>query len=83
MPCTAHSLVTFGAAALTVVPAFAHTGAESPVPHLVLAYADMLPIAVVLGAGVLTWLLGNRRPRLQPARPRKPEDTKGRRTRDR
>ena len=32
----------------------------------------MLPVAVVLGAGVLAWLLGNRRPRLKPAPTRKP-----------
>jgi len=37
-------------------------------PHLLVAYADVLPIAIILGAGALVWLLGNRKPRLQPVR---------------
>jgi hypothetical protein len=55
--------------------AFAHPGHAADVcqaSRVVLAGADLLPVAVVLGAGVLTWLLGNRRPRLQPAPHRKP-----------
>ena len=51
------------------VGAAAELGARS----VALAAPDVLPIAVVLGAGVLTWLLGNRRPRLQPAPARKPK----------
>jgi hypothetical protein len=39
-------------------------------------HGGMLPVAVVLGAGVLAWLLGNRRPRPAPAR--KPESKDGR-----
>jgi uncharacterized iron-regulated membrane protein len=71
------------AAVFAAVSIVAHAGAQCGTPHIVLASVDLLPIAVVLGAGVLTWLLGNRRPRLEPARPRKPEPARGRRSRQR
>jgi len=75
----ASTAASLGAIVLTAVPAFAHPSAELGI----LAHADVLPIAIILGAGVLTWLLGNRRPQLEPARPRKPEPTKRRRRPDR
>lgn len=59
----------------SVAPAFADSGLSAAalgIGHSLLAPTDMLPIAVVLGAGVLAWLLGNRRPRVQPAPARRP-----------
>ena len=58
--------------------AFAHPGhgfggVFGPVHYLLdPSHGGMLPVAIVLGAGALVWLLGNRRPRLRPA-PVKPK----------
>jgi len=78
-----HSLVALSVVSVAGLPGLAHaaTGPAQFGMHHALAHYDLLPIAVVLGTGVLTWLLGNRRPRLEPARPRKPEQRTDRRNR--
>lgn len=78
------AFAAFAGSFVATSPAFASTlGWPAGSRAIVLAHADVLPIAVVLGAGVLAWLLGHRRPRLEPARARKPEPRKGRRAGDR
>jgi len=73
--------LAFLAFAAIVAPraAFAHPGhafgAGFGLVHYLIdpSHGGMLPVAVVLGAGVLAWLLGNRRPQLRPARTTKPK----------
>ena len=57
-----------------------HVAGEFGIVHYLLdpGHGGMWPIVVVLGAGALVWLLGNR-PRLRPARARKPRSNEPRR----
>ena len=70
-------LAALGSCVIVPGPVYAHPG-HALNAHLVHYLVDpthggMLPVAVVLGAGVLAWLLGNRRPRPAVAPARKPE----------
>ena len=77
MPRFTLTLVTFVALAAPrgafAHPGHAFGGSFGLVHYLVdPAHGGMLPVAVVLGAGALAWLLGNR-PRLRPVRAPKPK----------
>jgi hypothetical protein len=79
------TLATLALCTVVPGPVYAHPG------HALHGYAvhylvdpthgGMLPVAVVLGAGVLAWLLGNRRPRPAAAPARKGERKGGDRKR--